>query len=121
MFGDDIGSLVIYTSTQANPMTEVNRVTGEQGDIWKKLSVDIAVNLQAKEWVRVIVEGVVGTGYLGTPKDFSHIIKTLLFGFLGDIAVDDIVWSPNVTCAAGDTTTTPGVPFTSTAYRKFKD
>ena len=100
MHGEDIGSLVVYTSTKSNPMTEVNRITGEQGDQWMKFNTDIGVALQDNEWVRIIIEGVVGTG------------------FQGDIAVDDIVWSPNVTCATGDTTTTPTNPVIPTTYRK---
>jgi hypothetical protein len=100
MHGEDIGSLVLYTSTKSNPMTEVNKITGEQGDQWMKLNTDIGITLQNNEWVRIIIEGVIGNG------------------FQGDIAVDDIVWSPNVTCAAGDTTTTPTSPVIPTTYRK---
>ncbi|UJR31098.1 hypothetical protein I4U23_018606, partial [Adineta vaga] len=97
MHGEDIGSLVIYTSTKANPKTEVNRINGEQGNLWKKLNTDIAVTLQNREWVRIIVEGIAGPS------------------FQGDIAVDDITWSPNATCQSTDTTaasTTPSVPTT---------
>jgi hypothetical protein len=46
------------------------------------------------------------------------LIFKYIFIFLGDIAVDDITWSPNVTCAAGDTTTTPSGPVNPTTYRK---
>lgn len=65
MYGFEIGSLVIYTSTQAQPRTEVQRISGNQGNVWKPLAVDIAVALQTKESVRIIVEGVVGVGYEG--------------------------------------------------------
>ena len=100
MYGDDIGSLVIYTSTKANPKTEVQRLSGNKGNMWLKLNVDIATSLQTKEWLRIIVEGVVGKSYDG------------------DISVDDITWSPNVTCLASDTTTTPGGPVIPITYRK---
>jgi hypothetical protein len=36
MYGEDTGSLVIYTNTKANTMTEVYKISGEQGDQWKK-------------------------------------------------------------------------------------
>ena len=72
MYGPDIGSLVIYTSTKANPMTEVYRITGDQGNQWIKLNADIGVTLQNKEWVRIIVEAVVGNGYLGK-RTFSSL------------------------------------------------
>ncbi|CAF4185562.1 unnamed protein product, partial [Rotaria sp. Silwood2] len=98
MYGVDIGSLVIYTSIKSKPMTEVYRINGEQGNEWKKLNVDIGVTLQNQEWVRIIVEGVVGRNYQG------------------DISVDDIAWSPSVTCAATETTTTPSVPVVPTTY-----
>jgi len=65
MYGEDVGSLVIYTSTKSNPMTEVNRITGEQGNQWKKLNTDIGVTLQDKESLRIIIEGVVGPYILG--------------------------------------------------------
>ncbi len=71
MYGPDIGSLIIYTSTKANPMIEVNRLTGEKGNQWIKLSTDIGVTLQNKEWVRIIVEATVGNGFLGKRKFFS--------------------------------------------------
>ncbi len=65
MFGPDIGSLVIYTSTKSNSMTEVNRISGEQGNQWFKLNTDIGVAPQNQEWVRIIIEGVIGAGFLG--------------------------------------------------------
>ncbi len=65
MYGVNIGSLVIYTNTKSNPMTEVNRITGEKGDQWMKLNTDIGVTLQNKDWVRIIVEGVIGQGFQG--------------------------------------------------------
>ncbi|CAF0718676.1 unnamed protein product [Adineta steineri] len=79
-------------------MTQINKIDGEQGDQWKQLHTDLAVPLQNNEWVRIIVEGVVGPG------------------FQGDISIDDITWSPSVTCTAEQSTTTtsttPGVPIT---------
>jgi hypothetical protein len=67
MYGEDIGALVIYTSTKSNPLlTEVNRITGEQGNQWMKLNTDIGVTLQDTEWVRIVVEGVVGDSFQGT-------------------------------------------------------
>lgn len=72
MYGWDIGSLVIYTSTKANPMTEVNRVDGEQGNQWYHLQTDINVSLQTKQYLRIIVKGVAGPDVQGTEtKDFS--------------------------------------------------
>jgi hypothetical protein len=73
MYGEDTGSLVIYTNTKANTMTEVYKISGEQGDQWKKLSVDIAITLQDKEWIQIVVEGVIGSSFQGTlkSKDFS--------------------------------------------------
>jgi hypothetical protein len=65
MYGPDIGSLIIYTKVAGNPMVEVQRLVGEQGNVWKQLSVDIAVTLQGRETVRLIVEGVVGRSYQG--------------------------------------------------------
>ncbi|CAF4347101.1 unnamed protein product, partial [Adineta steineri] len=32
MHGEDIGSLVIYQNTKSNPMTQINKIDGEQGD-----------------------------------------------------------------------------------------
>ncbi len=65
MYGPDIASLVIYTSTKTKPMTEVNRITGEQGNQWIKLNTDIGVNLQNKEWLQIIIEGIVGASFQG--------------------------------------------------------
>lgn len=79
MYGPDIGSLIIYTSTKANPMIEVNRLTGEKGNQWIKLSTDIGVTLQNKEWVRIIVEATVGNGFLGKRKFFSFFLINFLF------------------------------------------
>ncbi|CAF0847412.1 unnamed protein product, partial [Rotaria sordida] len=98
MYGPDIGSLIIYTSIKSKPMTEVYRINGEQGNQWNKLNVDIGATLQNQEWVRIIVEGVVGQGYQG------------------DISIDDLAWLPNVTCATTETTTTPSGPVTPTTY-----
>ncbi len=83
MYGEDIGSLVIYTSTKSNPMTEVNRITGEQGNQWKKLNTDIGVTLQDKESLRIIIEGVVGPSILGRKKTlFVLSIISLMLYFL---------------------------------------
>ncbi|CAF1593620.1 unnamed protein product, partial [Adineta ricciae] len=98
MHGEDIGALVIYTSTKSNPKTEVNRITGEQGNLWKQLTTDLAVNLQNRESVRIIVEGIAGNS------------------FQGDIAIDDITWSPGATCTSIDTTTTTGTPTAPVTY-----
>jgi len=43
-----------------------------------------------------------------------------IFILLGDIAVDDIAWSPNITCPAGGLTTTTIEPVIPTTYRKNK-
>jgi hypothetical protein len=80
MYGSDIGSLVIYTSTQANPRTEVQRISGNQGNVWKPLTVDIAVTLQAKESVRIIVEGVVGVSHEG--KEMQRILSLIIVPIL---------------------------------------
>ena len=84
MYGFDIGSLVIYTSTPANPRTEVQRISGNQGDIWKSLTVDLAVVLQATESVRIIVEGVVGESHEGTRilRDTSRAMVHFLLSLL---------------------------------------
>ena len=87
---------------KTNPITEVNRVSGEKGNQWFQLNTDIGVQLQNKEWVRIIVEAVVGAG------------------FSGDIAIDDTAWLANVTCGSSQTTTTTITPVTPTTYRKFK-
>jgi hypothetical protein len=119
MFGPNIGSLIIYTSTKANPMVEVNRLTGEKGNQWLKLDTDIGVPLQSKEWVRIIVEATVGDGFLGKRKCISSFPSILSFDiYLGDIAIDDISWLPGITCLSADTTTTTNAPSPPTTYRK---
>ena len=65
MHGPSIGSLIIYTSTKTNPMTEVKRIDGEQGDQWYHLQTDINVSLQTKQYLRIIVKGVAGDGIQG--------------------------------------------------------
>ena len=75
MHGEDIGALVIYTSTKSNPKTEVNRITGEQGNLWKQLTTDLAVNLQNRESVRIIVEGVAGKSFQGKKTNDIIVIK----------------------------------------------
>ncbi|CAF4949449.1 unnamed protein product, partial [Rotaria magnacalcarata] len=98
MYGEDIGSLVIYTSTKTNPMTEVYRIQGEQGNQWNILNVDIGVTLQTNENLRIIIEGVVGVS------------------FQGDISIDDAVWTPSVTCSAVVVPTTPSGSVSPTTY-----
>ena len=98
MYGSHIGSLIIYTQ-KSNVRTEVQRLTGEQGNFWLQLAVDIDVALQAKESLRIIVEGTVGDSYEG------------------DISVDDIAWAPSLSCSAAFTTTT-AAPITPVTYRK---
>lgn len=68
MYGVDIGSLVIYTSTKVNPMTEVNRISGEQGNQWIKLDTDIGAITRNDQWLRIIIEAVVGAGVQGKMK-----------------------------------------------------
>ena len=65
MHGSDIGSLVIYSSTKTQQMNEIQRIDGEQGNVWKQLDVDLNVNLNDKEYLRIIVEGVVGGSFQG--------------------------------------------------------
>lgn len=81
MHGEDIGSLIIYSNTKSNPRTEINRIEGEQGDQWIKLNTDIAVTLQENEWVRIIVEGVVGSDFQGKTKhiNYSFLMISLFF------------------------------------------
>ena len=122
MYGEDIGSLVIYMNTKTNSMSVIKRIDGEQGNQWKKLSTDIGIPLQEKEWIRIIIEGVVGSGFQGIKTEkgttLSLSITFFILIFLGDIAIDDIIWSPNVTCAATVTTTTPSGPVIPITYRK---
>ena len=56
MYGEDIGSLVIYTSTKSNPMTEVNRITGEQGNQWIKLNTDIGITYKIKNGYELLLK-----------------------------------------------------------------
>ena len=118
MHGENIGSLVIYMSTKTHLMKEINRIYGEQGNQWKKLNTDIGIALQEKEWIQIIIEGVVGSGFQGIKikkgTALSLSITFLILIFLGDIAIDDIIWSPNVTyeTTTTTTTTTPATPYT---------
>jgi len=77
MFGPDIGSIAIYTSTKSNPMTEVNRLNGEKGNQWFKLDTDIGIIPQNQEWVRIIIEAVIGAGFLGKKK--THLSFSMIF------------------------------------------
>jgi hypothetical protein len=82
MYGSNIGSLAVYTSTKSNPMIEVNRITGEQGDRWIILDTNIDVTLQSKEWVRIIIEASVGSGAQGRKTLFFFLIDSLfIFNF----------------------------------------
>lgn len=119
MFGPDIGSLIIYTQTKTGPMVKVNEIIGEQGNQWMKLSTDIAITLQSTDYLRIVVEAVVGKEFLGKrEKIFCFFDRSFSAIHLGDIAVDDITWLPGLTCASGNTTTTSTTPTTPTTYRK---
>jgi hypothetical protein len=119
MYGTDVRSLVLYTSTKTNPMTEVNRLSGEKGNQWFKLDTDIGAIPTNQEWMRIIIEGVVGEGATGKKKFFLMIFSS--YFFKGDIAVDDISWMPNVPCGPEETTTTTtNAPIIPTTYRKYK-
>lgn len=60
-------------------MTEVNRVSGEQGNQWIKLNTDIGAISQNQEWVRIIIEAVVGAGVQGRIKLFFFSLIILSF------------------------------------------
>lgn len=79
MFGPDTGSLVIYTDTKANPKTKVNEIIGEKGNQWIQLNTDIAVTLQSKEYLRILIEAVVGNGSLSKNEHFSLLSFRLIF------------------------------------------
>ena len=72
MYGPDIGSLIIYTQTKTGPMTKVNEMIGEQGNQWIKLNTDVAVTFQSTDYLRIIVEAVVGKEFLGRKK--NHLL-----------------------------------------------
>jgi len=83
MYGIDISSLVIYTSTKSNPMTEVARRSGEQGNQWMRLDTDIGadigITLQNNEWLRIIIEAIVGAGFQGRKIFFFNHFCLSLF------------------------------------------
>lgn len=116
MYGEDIGSLAIYTTTKTNQMTEIYRISGAQGNEWKILNVDVGVTLQDKEWMRIVIEGVVGQSYEGIQNKIFNVFDLNKF-YLGDIAIDDLSWSPNITCPTGELTTTTNAPSPMTTYR----
>lgn len=82
MFGPETGSLVIYTDTKANPMRKVNEIIGEQGNQWIQLNTDIAVTLQNKEYLRIVIEAVVGNGSLSRTKHSSCFSTNFLAIFI---------------------------------------
>ncbi|XP_067126410.1 MAM and LDL-receptor class A domain-containing protein 1-like isoform X1 [Centruroides vittatus] len=76
MYGEDVSTLTLYIrAAEGTNLNKLTNVTGEQGDEWKRLSVVISFKLNFK----VIIEGRQGDG----PR--------------GDIAIDDISFTPECT------------------------
>lgn len=65
MHGPDIGSLIVYTVKPDQTRTELQRITGEQGDLWKRWDLDINVSLGSREYLRIIIEATVGVSFQG--------------------------------------------------------
>ncbi len=94
MYGKDMGSLNIYLRTSASMQYVLFTRSKEFGDFWERL--DIVVNTLGLDTnpFQIVIEGVVGSGNLG------------------DIALDDISFTPgcvidNTTILPTDTTTKP--------------
>ncbi|KAJ8050465.1 MAM and LDL-receptor class A domain-containing protein 2 [Holothuria leucospilota] len=105
LYGEEIGSISIYTRTQINgPLTLRWRRVGELGDFWERADVP----LNSTDPFQVIIEGVVGDGI--------H----------GDIAIDDTSFTsdcnlldgtlPSVTTVAPTVGPSIGVPCGTTDF-----
>ncbi|CAF4116591.1 unnamed protein product, partial [Rotaria magnacalcarata] len=109
MYGSDIGTLNVFvqmisTDLNSTSSTFVWTKSGTHGNQWHRATQTL-YNLNSTDmygW-RIAFDGVVGDG------------------FLGDIALDDIAWSPNTICSAEEITTTLSQPVASTTYRKIID
>ncbi|CAF3933397.1 unnamed protein product [Rotaria magnacalcarata] len=104
MYGSDIGTLNVFvqmisTDLNSTSSTFVWTKSGTHGNQWHRATQTL-YNLNSTDmygW-RIAFDGVVGDG------------------FLGDIALDDIAWSPNTICSAEEITTTLSQPVASTTY-----
>ncbi|EDV21956.1 uncharacterized protein TRIADDRAFT_59472 [Trichoplax adhaerens] len=72
MYGSNTGSLNIYTNSSLSPMKKVWSKSGDQGDSWLRAEVSFF-----------------STGY------FSVVIEATVGGSKGDIAIDDISFTPD--------------------------
>ncbi|CAH1790066.1 unnamed protein product, partial [Owenia fusiformis] len=73
MYGKDIGTLNVYIIDLAGTERKVWSITGDQGDKWQEVKLDLPGGNY-----KVVFEGIRGVG------------------FEGDIAIDDVVISPKV-------------------------
>ena len=85
MYGNDVGGLNVYINSLNKGLQQLVNLTSNQGNSWQREEVQ----LSATSPFQVIIEGVVGVGYRG------------------DIAIDDITFTPG--CKAS----TPSTGFTS--------
>jgi hypothetical protein len=74
MSGDNINKIIVFreNSTDLRLSQTVRKVTGPQGDIWRRIQVDYPASDIPHSMVRVVIAGIVGNGPLG------------------DIAIDDV-------------------------------
>ncbi|CAF3418653.1 unnamed protein product [Rotaria socialis] len=104
MYGSDIGTLNVFvqmisTDLNSTSSTLVWTKSGAHGNQWHRATHTLDnLNSTGMYGWRIAFDGVVGGG------------------FLGDIALDDIGWSPNTICSAEKITTTLSQPVASTTY-----
>jgi len=84
MHGEDVGSLNVYMNDTVTGPRFMAGLNGEQGFAWQRLQVDV----QSPNEFRIHIEAIVGDG------------------FDGDIAIDDLEYTPGLRCVGYTTTTT---------------
>ena len=69
MYGYDVGAVHVYTRNFiGGPLTRVWSQIGQKGDEWLRARIELKV----QQPFQVLIEGVRGTGYEGTPFDELH-------------------------------------------------
>jgi hypothetical protein len=64
MHGDSVGEFNVYVNDTINGQTLKNKIKGEQGFEWKKLSLSVSYQNE----FRVILEGIVSVTFLNYVK-----------------------------------------------------